>query len=116
MAMCTSRISGGTPSRERDMISLDKKVAIVTGGAHGIGRAIAEMFAEAGAQVIIADIDEQGASVPNVRFVHADVAVKEDAARVVEAATAIIGRIDILCNNAGYLGAAHPALEASDEE
>src|SRR5256885_1578798 len=101
MAMCTSLIWGGTPSRERDMISLDKKVAVVTGGAHGIGRAIAEVFLEAGAHVVIADVDDQGASLPNVRFVHADVAVKQDATRVVKLAAGVTGRIDILCNNAG---------------
>ena len=40
------------------MITLENKIAIVTGAAHGIGRSIAELFAEAGARVVAADIEE----------------------------------------------------------
>lgn len=99
------------------MMTIEGKVAIVTGGAHGIGRAIAERFAQAGGQVVIADLDEQaGPTVSGTRFVRADVSSKEDARRVVEAALALQGRIDVLCNNAAYLGSAHAALEAGDEE
>src|SRR5689334_4811661 len=98
---------------ERTMITLAGKVAIVTGGAHGIGRAIAEVFSEAGASVIVADIDEEAGaavakSIPNTRFVRADVALRADAERVVAGAD----RIDVLCNNAAYLSPGHGALEA----
>jgi len=97
------------------VITLEGKVAIVTGGAHGIGRAIAGMFTEAGAQVVVADIDEEaGRSMP--RFVRADVSSRNDVAAVVAAAAAINGRVDVLCNNAAYLGTAHAALDAMDEE
>jgi NAD(P)-dependent dehydrogenase (short-subunit alcohol dehydrogenase family) len=103
------------------MFSLDSKVAVVTGGAHGIGRAIVEVFCEAGAHVVMADIDEEAgraieATVPNTQFVRADVSVKDDAARVIEIAGAIANRIDILCNNAAYLGATHGAFDATEEE
>lgn len=103
------------------MITLEGKVAIVTGGAHGIGRSIAEVFSEAGASVIIADIDEAAGevvarSLRDTQFVRADVAQRPHAERVVEIAARVSGRIDVLCNNAAYLGAAHAALEATDLE
>ncbi|MEK7407231.1 MAG: glucose 1-dehydrogenase [Acidobacteriota bacterium] len=103
------------------MITLENKVAIVTGAAHGIGRAIAEVFAEAGAQVVIADVDAEAggavaASLRNARFVPADVSVPADVEAVVAAAAGINGRIDVLCNNAAYLGPGHAAAEATEEE
>jgi len=99
------------------MITLHGKVAIVTGGVHGIGRAIAEAFAEAGASVFVADIEPgPGSSMPGIRFLEADVSSEADARNVIEAASRLTGRLDVLCNNAAYLGAAHAAMEAGDDE
>ena len=84
------------------MDRLKGKTAIVTGGAGGIGRAGAELFAGEGARVIIADIDEQAgagtAAEIGAQFVKCDVSKSEDVRRVIDAAG---GRLDILYNNAG---------------
>jgi NAD(P)-dependent dehydrogenase (short-subunit alcohol dehydrogenase family) len=92
------------------MITLDGKTAIVTGAANGIGHAIAQLFREAGADVTGADIE------PADRCMQADVAVEADARRVVEAAAKVSGRIDVLCNNAAWMGEGHAALDAGAEE
>lgn len=87
----------------------DGKVAIVTGGASGIGRATAARFAAEGATVIIGDIDEAGgaaladASDGRIRFLRTDVSQEDDIRALIEAARAA-GGPDILFNNAGAGG------------
>ncbi|MGH9522356.1 MAG: SDR family NAD(P)-dependent oxidoreductase [Terriglobales bacterium] len=107
------------------IIELKNKIAIVTGGSQGIGRAIAEAFAEAGASVFIADIDDEmgAAAVQAIRekggdatYCHADVSVEADAAAVTKQAAAKHNRIDVLCNNAGYLAKFHALEDAPVEE
>jgi NAD(P)-dependent dehydrogenase (short-subunit alcohol dehydrogenase family) len=103
---------------------LDGKVAIVTGGAQGIGRAIAELFAAEGAHVVIADLDEVAGeeaqrhlmSVGSGKFVQADVTNKEAATEAVAAAVTHNGRIDILVNNAARIVQFHKCGDAPDEE
>lgn len=93
---------------------LDGKVAIVTGGAQGIGYAVAKRFVSEGACVVIADIDEAtgekaAASMENgkCRFVATDVGELLDARNVVaEACAAFTGDLDILVNNAGIIHSA----------
>ena len=94
------------------MRRLEDKVAIVTGGAQGIGRAIAELFAAEGARVTIADVDVKTGkqAVAGIRqaggaasFVRCDVSRESQVARAVKLAAAHGGRIDILCNNAAYI-------------
>lgn len=107
------------------MARLKDKIAIVTGGANGIGKAISELFAEEGAWVLVADIEDE-AGMSTVRgmneaggaaeFCHADVSATADVARAVAAAAARNGRIDILCNNAAHLGDFHAIVESTDEE
>jgi NAD(P)-dependent dehydrogenase (short-subunit alcohol dehydrogenase family) len=93
------------------MPMLEDKVAIVTGGARGIGRAIAARYVAEGAKVMIADIDERGGKTTaaelgdaHCRFVRADVSAADDAHRIVEAACgAFGGNVDVLVNNAGVI-------------
>ena len=88
---------------------LDKKVAIVTGGARGIGLAIAKRYVAEGARVVIADIDETAGKAAAAglggaaKFVRTDVGAAGDARNVVAEATALTGDLDILVNNAGII-------------
>jgi len=101
---------------------LDGKTAIVTGAASGFGEGIAERFAEEGARVVIADINEEaGRAVADrlgaaARFVRADVADDGDVATMVAAATEHFGQLDILVNNAGYTHVNAPMLQVSEQE
>jgi NAD(P)-dependent dehydrogenase (short-subunit alcohol dehydrogenase family) len=104
---------------------LKDKVAIVTGAAHGIGRAIAEAFAAEGAAVLVADVDEQAGEecAADIRkrgqaasFVRVDVSDDSHVAHAIELAAKRNGRIDVLCNNAAYIAAWHDIERASAEE
>ena len=92
------------------MKRLQDRVAVVTGGASGIGKATAYRLAEEGAKVLVTDIqDEEGALVVkhltelghDAVYVHHDVSLEADWVRVVEAAMETYGALDILFNNAG---------------
>jgi NAD(P)-dependent dehydrogenase (short-subunit alcohol dehydrogenase family) len=81
------------------------KVALVTGGSRGIGRATAELFAEEGATVVVGDKDEpEPFANPAIEWDRLDVTKLDDWTRVVEAAVGRHGRIDVLFNNAGLVG------------
>jgi NAD(P)-dependent dehydrogenase (short-subunit alcohol dehydrogenase family) len=86
------------------MSELDGKVAIVTGGAQGIGRAIADRLAAGGARIVIADLkgaDAAAADFPDGVGLTVDVAAEDDVERMASEAVERCGRIDILVNNAG---------------
>jgi NAD(P)-dependent dehydrogenase (short-subunit alcohol dehydrogenase family) len=83
---------------------LSGKVAIVTGGAQGIGRAIAEGLGREGARIVIADLanaEDAAAGFEGGVGLTVDVSSEEDAARMVEETVGRCGRLDILVNNAG---------------
>ena len=101
------------------MSTLKDKVAIVTGGSSGIGRAAARRFAEAGAKVIItgrraAALEEAASDHPGISAIVADAAAPQDAARTVAKVVDAHGRLDVLVNNAGA-GAILPLANATAE-
>lgn len=90
---------------------LQDKVAIITGGANGIGFTSAQRFLEEGAKVVIADFDKKSgeasarklANESALRFIHVDVVDEESVKELVEETIRTFGQIDILVNNAGIL-------------
>ncbi len=92
------------------MNRLKDKVALVAGGASGIGRSAALLMAEEGARIVVADVnDAGGASVAaaidqtggTCRFVHLEVRNEEDWIKAVDGAIGEFGRLDVLSNSAG---------------
>lgn len=81
------------------MFELTDKVAVVTGGSSGIGRAIVERFVKAGAKVLLVDRNE--AAIAGAVYHRADVSIEEEVRGMLERAAQEFGRIDILINNAG---------------
>lgn len=90
------------------------KVAVITGGASGIGRATVELFVAEGAKVVFADIDEaQGQALAaqlgeSAVFRRTDVSKKEDVQALVDFAVSHFGGLHIMFNNAGISGAQYP--------
>lgn len=93
-----------------ELLNLTHKTAIVTGGAKGIGKAIAHRLAEAGAQVLIADLDEATVQTTaqelqekglKVVAIKSDVSNEEDVLNMIHTAKQQFGGVDILVNNAG---------------
>jgi NAD(P)-dependent dehydrogenase (short-subunit alcohol dehydrogenase family) len=108
------------------LMRLKDKVAVITGGASGMGEATVRRFVEEGASVVIADFNEQTGSAlaqllqgagyeEQVHFVKTDVANEADVEAMIASAFTSFGRLDIVFNNAGVGGAVGPLVETSVE-
>jgi len=105
-------------------MELADKVAIVTGASSGIGKSVAELYARAGAAVVLSDINRElgEAAAAQIRdgggralFIAADVSDPAACASLVQATVEHYGRLDIACNNAGIAGAMFPLADYSLE-
>lgn len=95
---------------------LDGKVAVVSGGASGLGAGFVERFVAEGARVVLVDIDLEGARSVCDRAgaaaiaLRGDVTVEEDVSATIDCAIAEFGQLDIVVNNAGVLGVTGPIM------
>ncbi|MBV8235402.1 MAG: SDR family NAD(P)-dependent oxidoreductase, partial [Acidimicrobiia bacterium] len=93
-----------------DQFRVDGKTAVVTGAASGIGRATAVALSDAGARLVLADRDEENLQetlkmVDEAVLVPTDVSKKADVEALVDRAVSHYGRVDVLANIAGIMGA-----------
>ena len=101
---------------------LKGKVAVVTGGASGLGAAMARRFVAEGGRVVLVDLQvDSGQSVADelgeaATFRHGDVTVEADLAAAVDEAVGRWGRLDVMCNNAGFSGASGPIAETTADD
>lgn len=107
-------------------VRLEGRVAVITGGASGMGRATVERFLAEGASVVVGDlnsangerlVDElsRAGHGDRLRFTRADVSVEDDVAAMIELASSSFGRLDVVFNNAGLGGAVGPITEIDVE-
>jgi NAD(P)-dependent dehydrogenase (short-subunit alcohol dehydrogenase family) len=103
---------------------LERKVALITGGASGMGKVAATLFAAEGARVVVTDVaDDIGEDVAasivagggEAAFVHADVSQESDAKTMIEATIERFGSLDVLYNNAGIMPAEDGSVDTTED-
>lgn len=106
-------------------MKLEGKVAIVTGAASGMGRAIAQLFAKEGAKVVVADLNKEGAEkvVQEITIsggfataLEVNVAKLIDVENMIDKAVQEYGTLDILVNNAGIMDGFEPVADITEEK
>lgn len=107
-------------------MKLENKSVVVTGAAGGMGEAIARLFVKEGANVVLADYNEEGAKrvadelnssrTGSAVALKVDVSKKEDTDRMIDLAVEKFGSLDVLVNNAGIMDSFEPVGEISDEK
>lgn len=109
-------------SENRSENRLENKVAVITGGASGIGEGTVERFVAEGAKVVVADLQAEAGHAVAERFGDAavfhrtDVAVEADVAGAVDLAVSTFGRLDVMFNNAGIIGVKGRLSEMATED
>ncbi|KAI3826298.1 hypothetical protein L1987_00344 [Smallanthus sonchifolius] len=105
------------------LLMLAGKVALITGGANGLGECTAKLFAKHGAKIILADIQcelghvvSEAIGSANSRFVHCDVSKEEDVKNTVDIAVKTYGKLDIVFNNAGILDPTKASITDNKKE
>jgi NAD(P)-dependent dehydrogenase (short-subunit alcohol dehydrogenase family) len=103
---------------------LEGKVALITGGASGMGMVASELFASEGARVVLTDVNDEAAAATATAItdaggeavsVHADVSKEAEARHMVDMAVDTFGRLDVLYNNAGVMLGDDGSVDAMDE-
>ena len=102
-------------------LKLDKKIVLITGGSRGIGKAIAKLFVDEGANVIITsknqkNLQQTSKELGNLFFVAGDIKNEKDVKNVIDKTIMKFGRIDILVNNAGSLPKMKQLDQISEKE